>query len=103
MRMINEAKEILEDLLRYNDAKREKEEDIQHQEEAYREDERISKSKEEPEEQNRQTKMYTRMNKEQQVLEDRQAAKAATEHAKEQERVHTAHKYESWVGLIFHI
>ena len=93
MRMINEAKEGLEDLLRYNDARREQEGDIQRQEEAYREDERISKSKEEPEEQNRQTKMYTRMNKEQQVPEDQQAAKVAMEHAKEQERVHTAHKY----------
>ena len=33
------------------------------------------------------------MNKEQQVPEDQQAAKAAMEHAKEQERVHTAQKY----------
>ena len=33
------------------------------------------------------------MNKEQQVPEDQQAAKAATEHAKEQERVHMAQKY----------
>ena len=33
------------------------------------------------------------MNKEQQVPEDQQAAKAAMEHAKEQERVHMAQKY----------
>ena len=33
------------------------------------------------------------MNKEQQVLEDQQAAKSAMEHAKEQDRVHTAQKY----------
>ena len=32
-------------------------------------------------------------NKEQQVPEDQQAAKSAMEHAKEQERVHTAQKY----------
>ena len=44
MRMINEAKEGLEDLLRYNDAIRENEVDIQRQEEAWREEERISKS-----------------------------------------------------------
>ena len=34
--MINEAKEGLEDLLRYNDAMREREEDLQRQEEAWR-------------------------------------------------------------------
>ena len=33
------------------------------------------------------------MNKEQQVPEDQQSAKATMEHAKEQERVHTAQKY----------
>ena len=33
------------------------------------------------------------MNKEQQVPEDEQAAKSAMEHAKKQERVHTAQKY----------
>ena len=33
------------------------------------------------------------MNKEQKVTEYQQAAKAEIEHAKEQERVHTAHKY----------
>ena len=33
------------------------------------------------------------MNKEQQVPKDQQAEKAAMEHTKEQERVHTAHKY----------
>ena len=33
------------------------------------------------------------MNKEQQVTEDQQSAKSAMEHAKEQERVHRAHKY----------
>ena len=38
MRMINKAKEGLEDLLRYNDAMKEQEEYIKHQEEAWRED-----------------------------------------------------------------
>ena len=33
------------------------------------------------------------MNKEKQVPEDQQAAKAALEHAKEKERVHMAQKY----------
>ena len=33
------------------------------------------------------------MNKEQQIPEDQQDAKAAMEHAKEQERVHTAQNY----------
>ena len=33
------------------------------------------------------------MNKDQQVPEDQQAAKSAMEHAKEQERFHTAQKY----------
>ena len=33
------------------------------------------------------------MNNEKQVPEDQQAAKSAMEHAKEQERVHTAQKY----------
>ena len=37
--------------------------------------------------------MDTCMNKEQQVPEYQQAAKASTEHAKEKERVHTAQKY----------
>ena len=37
--------------------------------------------------------MNARMNKEQQVPEYKQAAKDATEHAKEKERVHMAHKY----------
>ena len=43
MRMINEAKEVLEQLLRYNDEMREQEEDSQCQEEAWREDKRIRK------------------------------------------------------------
>ena len=47
MRMLNEANEELEELLRYNDAMREQEEDPQRQEEAWREDKRIRKSKEE--------------------------------------------------------
>ena len=47
MRMINEAKEGLKDLLHYNDAMREQEEDIQRQEEAWRDDERIRKEQEE--------------------------------------------------------
>ena len=33
------------------------------------------------------------MNKEQQVTENQQAAKASMEHAKEQECIHTAQKY----------
>ena len=37
--------------------------------------------------------MYAYMNKEQQVPEDQQAAKAAMEHAKKQESVHTAQNY----------
>ena len=49
MRMINEAKEGQEDLLRYNDAMREQEEDIQRQEEAWRRDKLIRKSQEEAE------------------------------------------------------
>ena len=44
MRIINQAKEGLGDLLCYNDAMREQEEDPQHQEEAWREDGRISKA-----------------------------------------------------------
>ena len=39
MRMINEAKEILEDLLRYNDEMREQKEDLQRKEEAWIEEE----------------------------------------------------------------
>ena len=46
MRMINEAKEVLEDILRYNDAMMEQDEDLQRQEEAWREDKRIRKAKE---------------------------------------------------------
>ena len=49
MHMINEANEVLEDLLRYNDAMREQEEYLQRQEEVWREDELISKSQEEAE------------------------------------------------------
>ena len=51
--MINEAKQILEDVLRHNYAMRrirEGEEDIQHREEYWREDERIKKAKEKAEE-----------------------------------------------------
>ena len=47
MRMINKAKEGLEDLLHYNDAMEEQEEDIQRQEEAWKEDNRIMKAQEE--------------------------------------------------------
>ena len=75
MRMINEAKEGLEDLLCYNDTIREQEEDLQHQEEAWREDERISKAQEEVEERKQQAEMETCMNKKQQVTENQQAAK----------------------------
>ena len=37
--------------------------------------------------------MYACKNKEQQVPEDQQSSKSTMEHAKEQERVHTAQKY----------
>ena len=47
MRMMNEAKEGLEDSLRYNDAMREQEEYLQHEEEAWTEDKIISKAQEE--------------------------------------------------------
>ena len=47
MRMINEAKEVLDDLLRYNYAMRGQQEDLQRQEEAWREDEIIIKAQEE--------------------------------------------------------
>ena len=50
-------------------------------------------AQEESEEQTKQYEMYACMNKEQQVSEYQQAAKSAIEHAKEQERVHTAQKY----------
>ena len=79
---INNDKEGLEDFLRYNDAMREQEEDIQSQEEAWREGKGISKAQEESEKLKKQAKMNTHMNKEQQVPEDQQAAKAAMEHAK---------------------
>ena len=46
MRMINQAKEGLEDLLSYNDAMMEKEEDLQRQEESWREDKQIRKAQE---------------------------------------------------------
>ena len=47
--MINEAKQVLEDILRHNDAMRthEIEEDLQRQEEAWREDKQIRKAQEE--------------------------------------------------------
>ena len=47
MQMINESKEGLEDLLRYNDAMRGKYEDLQRQEEAWREYKQIRKGQEE--------------------------------------------------------
>ena len=50
--MINEAKQVLEDVLRHNDAMRrtqEREEDLQRQEEPWIEDKRIRKSQEEAE------------------------------------------------------
>ena len=43
MRLINKAKEGLEDLLLYNDAMMEREKDLQRQEDSWREDERIWK------------------------------------------------------------
>ena len=48
--MINKSKEVLEDVLRHNDAMRrtqEIEEDLQRQEKSWREDEQVSKSQEE--------------------------------------------------------
>ena len=91
--MINEAKEGLEDWLHYNYAMREQEEDLQLQEESWKEEELIRKAQEEAEEQHKQSEMDACMNKEQQVPEDQQAAKAAMENAKEQECVHGAQKY----------
>ena len=67
IRMINEAKEGLKDLLCYNYAMREEEEDLQLQEEGWREDKRIGKAQEEAEEQNKQAEMDACMNKEKQV------------------------------------
>ena len=63
MRMINEAKEGLEDLLRYNYAMRKQDEDTQRQGEAWREEELIMKAQEEAEELNKQAEMYACMNK----------------------------------------
>ena len=83
MLMINQDKEVLEELLSYNDAMREQEEDLQHPEESWIEDERVSKSQEEADGQKKQTEMDTFMNKEQQVPEDQQYAKPELEHAKE--------------------
>ena len=77
MRMINQAKEGLEDLLRYNDAMREQNEDIQCQEESWREEEQIMKAQEEAEEWNKQSEMDVCMNNEQQLPKDTQEAKAA--------------------------
>ena len=54
MRMINETKEGLEYLLRYNDAMREQEEYPQCQEEAWREDKLIRKAQEEAYKQKKQ-------------------------------------------------
>ena len=71
----------------------EREEDIQRQEEYWREDKRVRKSQEEAEERKKQAEMDACMNKEQQVPEDQQSAKATMEHAKEKERVHMAQKY----------
>ena len=51
MRMINQVKELLEDLLRYNDTVREEDENLKRQEEYWIEDKIISKSQEESEEQ----------------------------------------------------
>ena len=78
MRMISKDKKVLEDVLRHNDATRrtqEGEEDIQRQEEAWIKDEQIRKAQKEVEEQNKQAKMDTCMNKEKQVPEDQQDAK----------------------------
>ena len=55
MHMINEAKEGLEDLLRYNYTMREQEEDIQYQHDYWREDELIRKAQEETQEQKKQS------------------------------------------------
>ena len=94
--MINEDKQGLEDVLRHNNAMRrtqEKEEDLQCQEESWREDHRIRKSKEEAEERQKQSEMDACMNKNKQVPEYQEAANPQCNTEKEQERVHTAHKY----------
>ena len=62
----------------------EREEYLQHKEEAWREDEGVRKAQKEAEEQKKESEMEVCMNKEKQVPEDKQAAKAAMEHAKEQ-------------------
>ena len=54
---------------------------------------KFRKLQEEAEERKKQAEMDACMNKEQQVPEDQQSAKATMEHAKEKERVHMAHKY----------
>ena len=79
--------------MRHNYVMREQEEDLQHQEETWREGKRISKAQEEAEEQKKQAEMYACMNTEQQVPEYQQAREDAIDHAKEQECVHTAQKY----------
>ena len=76
--MINEAKQVLEEVLRHNDAIRRTQEIegyLQRQEEAWREDERIRKAQEEAEERKKQAKMDACMNKKQQVPEYQQSAK----------------------------
>ena len=93
MRMINEANEVLKDLLRYNDVMREQEEYLQRQEEAWIEDKQMMKAQEEAEEQKKQSEMDASMNTEQQVPEYKQATKSAIKHANEQEPVHMAQKY----------
>ena len=90
MRMTNETKEGLKDLLRYNDSMMEQKEYLQHQEESWREYELIRKSQEE---RKKQSEMDACMNNEQQVPEYQQAVKSVMEQAKEQGRVHMAHKY----------
>ena len=72
---------------------REREEDIIRQEGSWREEEKIRKPQEESEEKNKTSQMVACMNKEQQVSEDQQSAKAAMEHVKEKERVHTVQRY----------
>ena len=64
--MINEAKQVFEDVLRHNDTIRrtqEREEDLQRQEVSWREDKRIRKAQEEAEERNKQAQMDACMNK----------------------------------------
>ena len=77
----------MEDVLSHNDAMRrtqEREEYIQRQEEACGEKKKLVKHNKKQKKKNKQAEMDAYMNKEQNIYEDQQAAKAAMKHAKEQ-------------------